>query len=80
MDPTGESAGQFLGLNLKFDCNDGRGRQVKGILLTILLAAVYHPCHNALHEAFINNLHLILACVPPNAHLIIGNNVNAKLG
>jgi hypothetical protein len=30
MGPTGDFAGQFIGLNLKFDCLDSRGRHVKG--------------------------------------------------
>ncbi len=80
MDPTGEFAGRFLGLNLKFDLQNSKGQQVKGESLNILLASVYHPCHDIPHEAFIEHLQLILDCVPPNAQLILGANVNAKLG
>jgi hypothetical protein len=80
MDPAGKFAGWFLGLNLKFDLQDSRGRQVKGKSLNLLLASVYHLCHDVPHEAFIEHLQSILYRVPPNAQLIIRANVNAKLG
>jgi hypothetical protein len=73
-------AGQFLGLNLNFHCLDGRGQQVKGKSLNLLLASVYHLCHDVPQEAFAEHLHLILAHVHPNAQLIIAASVNAKLG
>jgi hypothetical protein len=53
---------------------------VKEKSLNLLLASVYHPCHDIPHEAFIEHLQSILDCVPPNAQLILGADVNAKLG
>jgi hypothetical protein len=53
---------------------------VKGKSLNLLLASVYHPCHDIPHEAFIEHLQSILEHVPPHAQLILGANVNAKLG
>jgi hypothetical protein len=79
-DPTGSFAGQFLGLNLKFDLRDSRGHQVKGKSLNLLLASVYHPCHDIPHEAFIKHLQSILERIPPQAQLILGADVNTKLG
>ena len=53
---------------------------MKGKSLNFLLASVYHPCHDIPLEAFIKHLQLILDHVPPNTQLILGANVNAKLG
>jgi hypothetical protein len=52
---------------------------VKRKSLNLLLASVYHPCHDIPHEAFIKHLQSILECVPPHAQLILGADVNAKL-
>jgi hypothetical protein len=73
-------AGRFLGINLKYDLQDSRGRRVKGKSLNLRIASVYHPSHDIPHEAFIVHLQLILERVPTHAQLILGANVNAKLG
>jgi hypothetical protein len=78
--PTGGFTGQFIGLNLKFDCFDSLGRQVKGKLLSLFLASVYHPCHDAPHEQLLKTLSLILQQVPKISKLIIGADINAKVG
>jgi hypothetical protein len=77
---TGDFAGQFIGLNLKFDCFNSFGRRVKGKSLSIFLASVYHPCHDASHEQFLKHLTSILQRVPKTSKLIIGADINAKVG
>jgi hypothetical protein len=37
--------GRFIGLNLKFDCFNSHGQQVKGKTMSIFLASVYYLCH-----------------------------------
>ena len=49
-------------------------------LLLLFLASVYHPCHDAPHKQFLKTLSLILPKVPQNSNLIIGANINAKVG
>jgi hypothetical protein len=61
---TGDFAGQFIGLNLKFDCFDSLGRRVKGKSLSLFLASIYHPCHNAPHKQFLETLSSILQKSP----------------
>ncbi len=46
---TGNFTGQFIGLNLKFDCFNSSGKRIKGKSLYIFLASVYHPCHDTPH-------------------------------
>jgi hypothetical protein len=77
---TGDFAGRFIGLNLKFNCFDSLGRQVKRKSLSLFLASVYHPCHDAPHKQFLKTLSLILQKVPKNSNLIIGADINAKVG
>ena len=77
---TGEFAGRFIGLNLKFDCFDSHGRRVKGKSISIFLASVYHPCHDIPHEKFIETLNSLLQLVPNSSKLIIGADINAKVG
>jgi hypothetical protein len=79
---TGVFAGRFIGLNLKFDCFgfDSHGRQVKGKSLSIFLASVYHHCHDIPHEQCIETLNSLLHFVPKNSKLIIGADINAKVG
>jgi hypothetical protein len=79
-DPTGEFAGRFIGLTLKFDCFDSHGKRVRGKSLSIFLSSVYHPCHDILHEQFIETLNSLLHKVPKNSHIIIGADINAKIG
>lgn len=67
-------------LNLKFDCFNSRGRQVKGKSLSLFLASTYHPCHDVPHEQFLETLNSILQQVPQNSNLIIGADINAKVG
>jgi hypothetical protein len=76
---TGEFVGQFIGLNLKFDCFDSLRRRVKGKSLSLFLASIYHPCHNAPHEQFLETLSSIFQKVPKNPDLIIGADINAKV-
>jgi hypothetical protein len=77
--PTGDFAGRFISLNLKFDCFDSLGRQVKGKSLSLFLTSVYHPCHDAPHEQFLETLSSTLQQVPNNSKLIIGTDINAKI-
>ena len=77
---SGAFAGRFIGLNLKFDCFDSKGRRVKGKSLSLFLASIYHPCHDAPHEQFLETLTSILQNVPRNSNLIIGADINAKVG
>ena len=77
---SGIFAGRFIGLNLKFDCFDSQGRRVKGKSLSLFLASIYHPCHDAPHEQFLETLTSILQKVPRNSNLIIGADINANVG
>jgi hypothetical protein len=79
-DPTGDFVGRFIGLTLKFDSVNSHGKKVRGKSLTILLSSVYHPCHDLLHEHFIETLNSLLHKAPQNAHVIIGADINAKVG
>jgi hypothetical protein len=63
-DPTGEFAGRFIGLTLKFDCFDSHGKRVHGKSLSIFLSSVYHPCHDIPHEQFIETLNSLLQKAP----------------
>ena len=76
----GEFAGRFIGLNLKFDCFDSHGRRVKGKTMSIFLASVYHPCHDTPHEKFTETLNFLMQLVPKNSKIIIGADINAKVG
>ncbi len=77
---TGDVAGQFIGLNLKFDCLNSSGKQIKGKSLSIFLVSVYHPCHDTPHEQFNEHLTSILLQDPQNSKLIMGADINAKIG
>ena len=48
--------------------------------MSIFLASVYHPCHNIPHEKFIETLNSLLQLVPENSKIIIGSDINAKVG
>jgi hypothetical protein len=48
--------------------------------MSIFLASVYHPCHDIPHELFIETLHSLLQLVPENSEIIIGSDINAKVG
>ncbi len=63
-DPTGAFAGHFIGIPLKFECHDHRGRKIKGKSLNICLASVYHPCHDTPHEEFNKVLNSLLQRLP----------------
>ena len=77
---SGNFAGRFIGLNLRFDCFDSQGRRVKGKSLSLFLASIYHPCHDAPHEQFLETLTSILQTIPRKSNLIIGADINAKIG
>jgi hypothetical protein len=49
-------------------------------LISLFLASVYHPCHDAPHEQFLKTLSSILHKVPLNSNLIISAKINAKVG
>ena len=80
MASTSVFAGRFIGLNLKFDCFDSRGWRVKGKSLSLFLASIYHPCHDIPHEQFLETLGSLLHLVPKKSKLIIGADINAKVG
>ncbi len=80
MKSTGGFAGRFIGLNLKFDCLNSSAKQIKGKSLYIFLASIYHPCHDTPHEKFNEHLTSILLKVPQNSKLIMGADINAKVG
>ena len=53
---------------------------MRGKSLSIFLSSVYHPCHDIPHEQFIETLNSLLHTVPRNTHIIIGADINAKIG
>ena len=75
-----EFEGRFIGLTLKFQCLDSYGKTIKGKFLKIFLASVYHPYEEPETARFNNELNTILNSVPTNAEIIIGSDVNAKVG
>ena len=77
---TGNFASQRIGLNLRFDWFYSFGKRIKGKSLSIFLASVYHPCHDTPHEQFNEHLTSILLKVPKNSKLIMGADINAKVG
>ena len=48
--------------------------------MSIFLASVYHPCHDTPHEIFIETLNSLLQLVPKSSKIIIGADINAKVG
>jgi hypothetical protein len=48
--------------------------------MSIFLASIYHPCHDIPHEKFIETLNSLLQLVPKNSKIIIGADINAKVG
>ena len=54
--------------------------KLKGKLMSIFLASVYHPCHDIPHEKFIKTLNSLLQLVLKNSKIIIGADINAKFG
>jgi len=80
MDPTGAFVGCFIGIPLKFECRNLRGRKIKKKLLNIYLASRYHPCHDIPHKEFNEVFNSLLQRLPQNVHVIMGANINAKLG
>jgi hypothetical protein len=79
-DPARAFAGRFIGIPLKFKCRDHRGRKIKGKLLNICLASVYHPCHDTPHEEFNKVLNSLLQCLPQSSHIVMDADINARLG
>jgi hypothetical protein len=73
-------AGRFTGIPLKFKCHDHRGRKIKGKLLNICLASVYHPCHDTPYEESNKVLNSLLQHLPRSSHIVMGADINAKLG
>ena len=79
-DSSSPFAGRFIGVLLKFDCRDHRRRKIKGKSLHICLVSAYHPCHDAPHEGFNDVLTSLLNKLPRNTRIIMGADINAKLG
>jgi hypothetical protein len=79
-DPSSTFAGRFIGILLKFDCRDHRRRKIKGKSLHICLVSAYHPCHDIPHDDFNGILTSLLHQLLQNAQIIIGADINAKLG
>ncbi len=69
-------------MTVQFDCCDSRGRRIKEKETKFALTSVYHPCNNDDHACFCDTLDSLIRKIGIDAktHLIMGANVNARLG
>jgi hypothetical protein len=79
---TDKFAGRFISMTVQFDCYDSHGRCIKGKAMKCVLTSVYHPCNNDDHAQFCDTLDSLLWQIGIDAktHLIMGADVNARLG
>jgi hypothetical protein len=80
MDPKDDFTGWLLWLNLKFDLFDPRGRQTKGKLISMTLILVCFPCNDQHHDQFYLLFDSILNAINPNKQIVIGSDINARIG
>jgi hypothetical protein len=73
-------AAPLIRLNVKFDLFDKKGQQVKGKLISMALISVYFPCEDQCHNQFCATLDSMLSTVSPNTQIVMGGDINARIG
>ena len=79
-DPEDEFSGRIICLKLKFTSFDNRGKCIKGKYILIALISVYFPCNDRQHERFCNMFDSVLADINLNTQIIVGSDINARIG
>jgi hypothetical protein len=67
-------------MNLKFDLFDTRGQRIKGKSMSMALISVYFPCKDQQHDQFCALLNSMLSIISPSTHIVMGGNINARIG
>ena len=80
IDPEEDFAGRLLRLTLRFDSFDKRDRKIKGKSLAVALILTYFPCDDQRHDKFCTVLDLMLNSINTNTQIIIGGDINARIG
>ena len=78
--PKDDFTGRLIQLDLKFDLFNSRGRQIKGISISMTLISVYFPCNDQHHEQFCSLFDSMLNAINPNTQIVIGSDINAWIG
>ena len=84
-DTTSEFMGRFIGITIKLESRDKRGRTIKGkkkieTSLVLSLVSAYHPCRTEDdHERFLDVFNTLLSKLPPS-EIIMGADINANVG
>jgi hypothetical protein len=84
-DTASEFIGRFIGITIKLESRDKRGRTIKGkkkkeTSLVLSLVSAYHPCHTEDdHERFLDVFDTLLSKLPPS-EIIMGADINANVG
>jgi hypothetical protein len=80
-----EFFGRFIGLTIKLNCWNSRGRKINGgkwkiNSLEISLISAYHPCHTKdEHSQFLDRMDTLLWKLPPS-EIVISADINADNG
>ena len=75
-----EFEGRYIQLHVKFDSCNSRGKLIRGKSLTIALISVYFPCNDTKHEQFCSSFDSMLNSINSNTMVIIGSDINARIG
>ncbi len=79
-DPKDDFAGRIICLDVIFDLLDNRGKKIKGKSLPLALVSVYFPCNVPQHDHFCLMLDSMLNAISPSTQIIIGSDINARIG
>ena len=79
-DHDSEFVGRFISLTVKFKSYNSAGKPVPKKFIKLTLASVYHPCDDDAHERFNGELNSLLTKTPKNSDIIMGADVNARIG
>ena len=67
-------------MTLHFKSYNSNGKSIKGKPLKIVLALTYYPCRDPAQEKFVEALNGMLSKFPKRHELLLGADINAKLG
>ncbi len=79
-DSKGQFAGRFISLTVKFQSYNSNGKRINGKFLKLALTYVYHPCCDPDHAQFCAVLSSLLKQIPNNTQILIGSDINARIG
>ena len=80
-----EFVGRIIGLTIKLECRNSRGRKIKGgkqkrNSLVVSLVSAYHPCHSDdEYSRFLDKMDTALQKLP-RGEIVIGADINANIG